>query len=278
MDDKFDIVLSGALSLITTWILSRIAVSLFCKKENSHNLLLLCVSIIGFIWWCLWIGNISLNDLLFNMKIMDFNNPKDVEHNLVVVSGIVGLIIGFDPFKIRKIAPIFYYLACGVFVWLYMVNVSAIIDFGLSFWWEKIFFDSLLFILTLTLLLLYPVGGMLYASRDVGVKRWYILIMIILSLTNFFAQGKYNRYAEKARIQRIKQENPNNGVYIYVEPETTQSPSSSSYEENNSLDCSQAKHYCTQMVSCSEAKLAYQCGNYSLDRDNDGIPCDNLCQ
>ena len=92
MDDKFDIVLSGALSLITTWILSRIAVSLFCKKENSHNLLLLCVSIIGFIWWCLWIGNISLNDLLFNMKIMDFNNPKDVEHNLVVASGIVGLI------------------------------------------------------------------------------------------------------------------------------------------------------------------------------------------
>jgi micrococcal nuclease len=38
------------------------------------------------------------------------------------------------------------------------------------------------------------------------------------------------------------------------------------------------KHYCSQMVSCEEAKFyLMQCGNKKLDKDGDGVPCENLC-
>ena len=38
------------------------------------------------------------------------------------------------------------------------------------------------------------------------------------------------------------------------------------------------KHYCSQMVSCDEAKFYLtQCRVKSLDKNNDGVPCENLC-
>lgn len=38
------------------------------------------------------------------------------------------------------------------------------------------------------------------------------------------------------------------------------------------------KRTCSQMTSCEEAKFHLtQCGVKSLDRDNDGIPCESLC-
>ncbi|WP_223670871.1 excalibur calcium-binding domain-containing protein [Kangiella shandongensis] len=39
------------------------------------------------------------------------------------------------------------------------------------------------------------------------------------------------------------------------------------------------KYYCKEMTSCSEAQFYYrQCKLYKLDGDNDGIPCENVCQ
>lgn len=39
------------------------------------------------------------------------------------------------------------------------------------------------------------------------------------------------------------------------------------------------KRYCTQMSSCEEAKFhLHSCGITSLDRDGDGVPCENLCR
>ena len=39
------------------------------------------------------------------------------------------------------------------------------------------------------------------------------------------------------------------------------------------------KHYCSQMVSCDEAKFYFtQCRVKSLDKNNDGVPCENLCR
>lgn len=44
------------------------------------------------------------------------------------------------------------------------------------------------------------------------------------------------------------------------------------------FSCSPRKA-CTQMSSCSEARYHLeQCGNRRLDRDNDGIPCEKICQ
>lgn len=38
------------------------------------------------------------------------------------------------------------------------------------------------------------------------------------------------------------------------------------------------KRYCSQMVSCEEAEHYFtQCGNKRLDRDGNGVPCENLC-
>lgn len=38
------------------------------------------------------------------------------------------------------------------------------------------------------------------------------------------------------------------------------------------------KRTCSQMTSCEEAKFHLtQCGVKSLDRDNDGIPCESIC-
>ena len=39
------------------------------------------------------------------------------------------------------------------------------------------------------------------------------------------------------------------------------------------------KHYCSQMVSCEEAKFYFtQCRVKTLDKNNDGVPCENLCR
>ncbi|MGP1607560.1 MAG: excalibur calcium-binding domain-containing protein [Moraxella sp.] len=39
------------------------------------------------------------------------------------------------------------------------------------------------------------------------------------------------------------------------------------------------KRYCSQMSSCSEAKYYLNtCGVSSLDRNNDGVPCESLCK
>ncbi|MBN2780201.1 MAG: excalibur calcium-binding domain-containing protein [Alphaproteobacteria bacterium] len=42
--------------------------------------------------------------------------------------------------------------------------------------------------------------------------------------------------------------------------------------------CVNSKKYCSKIKSCSEAYYYYkQCGQTQKDRDNDGIPCENVC-
>lgn len=42
--------------------------------------------------------------------------------------------------------------------------------------------------------------------------------------------------------------------------------------------CNDAIPYCKQMDSCEQARFYLnQCGTDKLDRDNDGIPCENIC-
>ncbi|MGL5402394.1 MAG: excalibur calcium-binding domain-containing protein, partial [Acinetobacter sp.] len=44
------------------------------------------------------------------------------------------------------------------------------------------------------------------------------------------------------------------------------------------FSCSGLPRYCTGMSSCAQAKFALnKCGRKKLDRDNDGIPCENVC-
>lgn len=42
--------------------------------------------------------------------------------------------------------------------------------------------------------------------------------------------------------------------------------------------CDDPKPYCKDMKSCEQAKFYLnQCGISRLDRDGDGIPCENIC-
>ncbi|MEM5557276.1 excalibur calcium-binding domain-containing protein [Aliarcobacter cryaerophilus] len=43
-------------------------------------------------------------------------------------------------------------------------------------------------------------------------------------------------------------------------------------------ECKQKK-YCKEIASCKEAKFYLEvCGHLNLDRDKDGIPCENVCK
>lgn len=49
------------------------------------------------------------------------------------------------------------------------------------------------------------------------------------------------------------------------------------YSLNTEYSCSNTP-YCTEMSSCEEAEFYYfECGLDRLDRDNDGIPCESIC-
>jgi len=49
-------------------------------------------------------------------------------------------------------------------------------------------------------------------------------------------------------------------------------------DSSSSWQCG-AKKYCSQMSSCAEAEFYLNtCGLQKLDRDDDGIPCESLCQ
>lgn len=51
----------------------------------------------------------------------------------------------------------------------------------------------------------------------------------------------------------------------------------SGYEQEYDDSCSSLPQYCYEMASCSQAEEALECGNYDLDRDDDGVPCESLC-
>lgn len=44
------------------------------------------------------------------------------------------------------------------------------------------------------------------------------------------------------------------------------------------FSCEDTK-YCKEMTSCAEAKFHLnECGESRLDRDGDGVPCENVCR
>lgn len=56
--------------------------------------------------------------------------------------------------------------------------------------------------------------------------------------------------------------------FTAITPQTT--------ADSEQYDCSHK--YCKQMRSCAEARYKLEkCGHTKLDRDGDGIPCENVC-
>lgn len=66
-----------------------------------------------------------------------------------------------------------------------------------------------------------------------------------------------------------KSKTPNAGARVIKQSSST---------PQGSLKCGSVPRYCKEMVSCAQAKAALKCGNRHLDRDGDGIPCENVCR
>lgn len=49
------------------------------------------------------------------------------------------------------------------------------------------------------------------------------------------------------------------------------------HNDENINKCVNLPQYCYQMTSCDQAIEAFECGNYELDRDSDGVPCESIC-
>ena len=83
-------------------------------------------------------------------------------------------------------------------------------------------------------------------------------------------QGRGNPFITAAVLPGEKVRDERKAAPTTAPPAATQ-PSASSFS------C-QSKKTCKQMASCDEAKYHLStCGNQSLDRDHDGIPCESLC-
>ncbi len=59
-------------------------------------------------------------------------------------------------------------------------------------------------------------------------------------------------------------------------PSGSSSSRSGSRNSDSSVSCGGATK-CSQMTSCEQAKACLAAGRDSLDRDNDGVPCENIC-
>lgn len=83
-------------------------------------------------------------------------------------------------------------------------------------------------------------------------------------LTQAEIDAKTEAFYEEFRLKAIAERNANKIT---------------KYSNGSSTDYScDSAPYCTEMSSCEEAEFYYfECGLDRLDRDNDGIPCESIC-
>lgn len=63
-----------------------------------------------------------------------------------------------------------------------------------------------------------------------------------------------------------------------TKPAKAAKTNSSKKADKPGFSCSSLPRYCKNMDSCEQAEFALkQCGMRNLDRDRDGIPCENVC-
>lgn len=71
-------------------------------------------------------------------------------------------------------------------------------------------------------------------------------------------------------------------IFIFAAPAVGKpgaTPDAAGARLAQSFSCAGGRKYCKQMSSCAEAcYYLTQCGYSGLDRDKDGIPCENVCR
>ena len=67
-------------------------------------------------------------------------------------------------------------------------------------------------------------------------------------------------------------------IFAYAEQNTSNTNNTKQSKKNKPKECNKKK-YCKEMTSCKEAIFYLEvCGDKNLDRDGDGIPCENVCK
>ena len=67
-------------------------------------------------------------------------------------------------------------------------------------------------------------------------------------------------------------------VAIVPRAYATEQAANDETQSKQKFSCSDMPRYCKHMDSCEQAEFALEhCGMSKLDRDRDGIPCENVC-
>lgn len=100
----------------------------------------------------------------------------------------------------------------------------------------------------------------------------------------------YTRYAHDPAYYAAESTAKASGIGLWSQPHPVSpwefrhrrksggSASVNKQTSDNTFSCDR-KRYCKEMTSCKEAMIYLrQCGIVRLDRDQDGVPCESLCQ
>lgn len=125
--------------------------------------------------------------------------------------------------------------------------------------------------------------GFIFVLLVLFLKSWVFIIFIaaIAILLGFvFFRSLFENFSEQEPIKKIMSVL---GlaitlfvIFMAVKEMVEDKPSK--VIDGRKIECGNCK-YCSEIKSCAEAYfLLNQCGCSSLDRDKDGIPCENLCR
>lgn len=93
-----------------------------------------------------------------------------------------------------------------------------------------------------------------------------IVGFIIYSQIGVAGKANDNEYVDTQKL--FAEGGTHSESYVSDEP---------TYDKEYAYSCRELPLYCYEMTSCSQAEEALECGNYDLDRDGDGVPCESLC-
>lgn len=100
-----------------------------------------------------------------------------------------------------------------------------------------------------------------------------VIILLLLSVVGLLI------YDQGYREHRIRKDNIDNTQIYNSDYDSFYSiEDSETYNNEEDIDnCNNLPQFCYQMTSCRQATEAFECGNYELDGDSDGVPCESLC-
>lgn len=108
-------------------------------------------------------------------------------------------------------------------------------------------------------------------------KRVAVLLTLSVFGLVLYDQG-YREYVARKNLNDNASTSNSSYTNSYFAKESVVPHSSKDiYDEEYIDDCNSLPQYCYQMASCSQAMRAFECGNYELDGDSDGVPCESLC-